>query len=311
MMFRTKFIDKQLRFGAGAHISTDDIPEGTQNFWLTTGSQDISGPKHFLDGVATNGNIYINYGGPDRNSYLYFYDNNSPTGAHIRWNDAWGQFTVNKSFYSSGTLAAGGNIMAYGSTIYINLTGPDRDSYLYFYENGSATGAYLKWDNADAQFEFSHDLQVNGDLDVSGNITQDDTPVSGFSNSGVDITSTIESYGNGTQYTGLSITLAPGTWLITHKILISAVDAIAGHYAVFVWLEDGSYIVSGSYCAQKFYIDAGGHELVELTATTIYTCASTKTITVWGSNPDELDTCRFAGDWGLVGAHLRATKVSG
>ena len=118
-----------------------------------------------LQGVTNIGNIttkdikaqnfYINYDGPDGDSYLYFYENSSQQGAYLRWVEGTTAFYLSHSLSSAGILKA-------GSDIYINYNGGEGDSHLYFYENTSQTGAYLMWDDNPGEFVLSHDLNVGG-----------------------------------------------------------------------------------------------------------------------------------------------------
>lgn len=49
-----------------------------------------------------NNLIYLNYGGPDRSSGIYFYDNTSPTNKYFAWDDGNSRFTVNANLHSTG-----------------------------------------------------------------------------------------------------------------------------------------------------------------------------------------------------------------
>ena len=47
------------------------------------------------------------------------------------------------------------------SNIHINNSGPDGDSFVYFYDGGSPTGQSLQWDDSENEFSFSADITVN------------------------------------------------------------------------------------------------------------------------------------------------------
>lgn len=64
----------------------------------------------------------------------------------------------------------GANLIA-NLNMYINYDGGETDSYLYFYEGGSAGGAYLKWDNGDSRFELSANTYINGICTVLNTLT--------------------------------------------------------------------------------------------------------------------------------------------
>lgn len=117
--------------------------------------------------LLVDDNAYLNYSGPDGDSYLYFYDNSSPTNRYLRWNNTYNRFDFSTSLQVQGSILCEGNA-------YLNGDGPDGDSYLYFYEGGSTTGAYLKWDNGTTRHEFSHAVYVTSDLRVGGSIVGED-----------------------------------------------------------------------------------------------------------------------------------------
>jgi hypothetical protein len=116
---------------------------------------DFSNDLHVSGSSKISKNIYINADGPDADSYLYFYDGSSETGAYLMWDESEGVHTFGNR--------AGVN----GNAFYINLNGPDGDSYLNFYENSSRAGAYLMWDNTDNRFEFNQDLYIEDVLTLN------------------------------------------------------------------------------------------------------------------------------------------------
>ncbi len=107
------------------------------------------------DIYALDGDIYLNVDGGDKDSFLYFYDGGSPTGKHLKWDDANDNFEMNDSLYlPGGSLNAGDNVA-------INYDGPNGDSFLYFYEGGAVTGARLMWDDDPGTFKFNHPLDMD------------------------------------------------------------------------------------------------------------------------------------------------------
>ena len=120
--------------------------------------------------ILADSNLYINYGGGDGNSFLYFYDGASPTGQYIQWDNG------NTRFYLSNKLRVNGYAFVSGpvynnSNYYANYSGPDGDSFLYFYADSSATGKHLKWDETDTRFEVDDDLFTSGDFIANGNLS--------------------------------------------------------------------------------------------------------------------------------------------
>jgi len=60
--------------------------------------------------------------------------------------------------------AENGNILILNDAIYIKAIGPDGDQYIYFYDGGSPTGAYIKWNDALQQFEFYPKIFVQNQM---------------------------------------------------------------------------------------------------------------------------------------------------
>ena len=153
--------------------------------------------------VEDDGNMYINYSGPDNDSFIYFHDGSSATGKWLQWADSYveiagGAFNFNASLVVDGDVyikkTAGDPFLGFGdagSTLqayliyesspddrfavnkslriisgdllsegnaYLNWGGGDADSFLYFYNNTSNTGAYLQWDDSADEFVLSDGL---------------------------------------------------------------------------------------------------------------------------------------------------------
>lgn len=108
-------------------------------------------------GLRSDGNIWMNYDGPDGDCYLYAYDASSESDEWLKFANTADRWELSNDLYVTGY------VYATGTNIRINYGGPNSDSYLYFYHNGTA-GAYLKWDEAVDGFETSHSLNVVGIL---------------------------------------------------------------------------------------------------------------------------------------------------
>ena len=147
----------------------------------------------------------------------------------IGWNDIYNtdgdmvraQNNITTGYLFANTVSASGNFFG------INVDGPDADSWIYFYDNASPIGQWLKWDDGDNRFELSTDLYVQGDIIASGNVSVSflgltDTPGSyaGYSASGVRVNTGmtgLEFYdtggtGGGGSTTFLGLTDTPGTY---------------------------------------------------------------------------------------------------
>lgn len=103
-------------------------------------------------GLGSSENLYVNYDGPDADSYLYFYDNGGRMGQWLRWLDA------SNYLQTSADLRVGGNLRADGD-LYVNYDA-DGVGNVYFRENGDQTGRYLRWENTNSRFEFNDGVYI-------------------------------------------------------------------------------------------------------------------------------------------------------
>jgi hypothetical protein len=134
--------------------------QNVTNHGNTTSHEIIAGT------LSSNGNIYVNKNGADGDSFIYFYDGGSPTGQSLKWQDS------NSRFYMTGALQVNsgiiGSYLASNGAAYVNYDGPDGNSFLYFYEGSSATGAYLEFVNTPTMFQLSHSLSTPGSILADG-----------------------------------------------------------------------------------------------------------------------------------------------
>jgi hypothetical protein len=165
-------------------------------------------------------NVYINYDGPEGDSYLYFYDTDSPVGVYIEWDNSTNRFIISKSLYVDGEFISISCLTA--SQVYsngnmcVNRNGPDGDAYIYFYDGDSPTGRSLKWNDALFRFEFDESLCVDGDVQLSG-----DLGVSGSINAN---TITISSSGSILKSLNIVNNLQVGESLIADHNTLSNLD---------------------------------------------------------------------------------------
>ena len=121
-------------------------------------------------------NVYVNYNGPEGDSYIFFYDNSSYAGAYLQWDDSTERFTFNKALQTNSFLRVdnyadiAGQLYGRGN-VHVNYGGPDGDSYIYFYEGGSSTGSYIRWDDSENEFYFNKNVRILGLLECDSNIT--------------------------------------------------------------------------------------------------------------------------------------------
>lgn len=161
------------------------------------GAQDLTDVNLFeAETIRSNGHIYVNYDGPDTGvGSVYFYEDGSPTGERLYFDNSWDAFRFTDAVYAEGYFISTDGVMAaayypywsggdylkfgnyaqasmlyidgatkearfYGTARYSNYGGADADQFLYFYEDGSATGESFKWDDGDDRFELSDDLYL-------------------------------------------------------------------------------------------------------------------------------------------------------
>jgi len=79
--------------GTNSHSDIDTaIADHPHQDVQTTASPDFV--KVTANTIESNGNIFINYDGPEGDGILYFYDGGSPGGAFIRWDDSEDEFVL-------------------------------------------------------------------------------------------------------------------------------------------------------------------------------------------------------------------------
>ena len=70
----------------------------------------------------------------------------------------------------SGGDITGETISASGTGMFINSNGPDRDAYLYYWNNSAPDDRFLRWNNGSDVFELNDDIIIIGGITASGNI---------------------------------------------------------------------------------------------------------------------------------------------
>lgn len=102
------------------------------------------------------------YGFPpaDEDSYIYFYEGGSATGAYLKWEDDFSRHEFSHGLHVGLDLTVSGDIK--GNNLYLNYDGPDGNATIYFYDGASPTAGFLRWDEFGAKFLFSTDLDVVG-----------------------------------------------------------------------------------------------------------------------------------------------------
>jgi len=142
--------------GANTSATLDNVCD---NGSLTDNTIQISGSLAVSGSIRTNTNIYVNHNGPyDGDSFIYFYNEGSATGEYLKWDDAADRFEFSDDCEITGSLSTTSYVQNQDGRSYLGSS--EKDSYRYFYENGSTEGAYLMWDDSSGSFSMNHGLNV-------------------------------------------------------------------------------------------------------------------------------------------------------
>lgn len=127
----------------------------TDDFTVTSGAVSIK------DGGVAHNSLYGLQGGTT-NEYYHL-----TSAQHTELTEWMGVAILSDdgSLYLEGGEFEAGVIFSDGN-VYVNYDGSDGDSYLYFYDGGSASGRFLQWDDVHtimgSGFVFSGNVAVNG-----------------------------------------------------------------------------------------------------------------------------------------------------
>ena len=152
----------------GQSLMWDDTP----GEFVLSADLNVSGSVSGTD-VFASGDVYVNAGGGDATSYVYFHDGASDTGQYLRWNDTSSRLELSTETLVDGLLRVSGSVAVYGGAVYINYDGPDGDSNLYFYDASTYNTQYLRWDDVPGEFVLSADLNISGDIEATNAVFTD------------------------------------------------------------------------------------------------------------------------------------------
>jgi hypothetical protein len=116
--------------------------------------------------------MFVNYDGPDGDSRIYFWENNSPTDEYIGWNETSDKFWVSDQLDVAADLVVWGDGIIYGSgglslTYDLDVNGNDIDI-------GDAGGfSGIKFDPSSTQLEFWIDGVQVGHIGTDGAYVDD------------------------------------------------------------------------------------------------------------------------------------------
>ncbi len=101
-------------------------------------------------------------GNSEADHFVFFYDNGSPTGESLMWNDAEDRFGFSEDVDVLGYLYA--NSVWPRGNLYLNSSGPDGQSAVFFWEDGAPNNRYLMWLDSEDHFYMNDDLLLTGTL---------------------------------------------------------------------------------------------------------------------------------------------------
>jgi hypothetical protein len=148
-------------------VNTDDLVVDTSAGYV--GVNDAT-PSYYLDVNGTGRFVNTLYadGGVNTTSGNLTLDSTGGTTQVADNLDVTGNTTSTSGYADFGSYLRASEIRSEGD-IYANYDGTDGDSNVYFYEGGSPTGEYLRWDDASgygdgAGFYLSDDLELAGNI---------------------------------------------------------------------------------------------------------------------------------------------------
>src|SRR5262249_38794342 len=135
----------------GASIQWDD----PNNRFYTSHGLYVNGVLRTQGGAVIGGNqVTVGSNGPDQDQLIAFYEDGSPRGEYLQWDDS------DDLFHFSDDVRIGRNAIVPGNSLSLGALGAETTQSLYFFNNGSPTGESIAWDDAQDRFEVSDDLVV-------------------------------------------------------------------------------------------------------------------------------------------------------
>ena len=117
----------------------------------------------FSNDLGLAGNLYIGFN-DDFNDDTIFFDSGSE---YLRWDESAGQFVFSAPVSLPGQS---------GQFEDLFLGTSEGDKSIYFFEDGNATGEYLRWDDSRDNFVFSDSVEIDLGLLLSGALFMDNEP---------------------------------------------------------------------------------------------------------------------------------------
>ena len=92
---------------------------------------------------------------------IYFFEDDSPTGEFLRWDDSVDRFALSDDLSVQNSLFISDDLNVQNS-LFIGAANSDHS--IYFHAKNSSAGEYLKWDASEDLFEVSDSLRIQGNV---------------------------------------------------------------------------------------------------------------------------------------------------
>jgi|GEM_PF-2436499 hypothetical protein len=230
-------------------------PTGASIQWDDTNNRFHVSNGLFVDGaLRTNGfatiggpQIVVGANGPDQDQILAFYEDGTPQGEYLQWDDS------DDLFHLSDDLRVGGDLTVSGDDLFMG-GGADTTLRLNFFNGGSPTGEIFQWDDAQDRFEMTDELAVSGPLRVGSTTTAPATynTIGGGTPTSADISAISDLY--------VAADLEVGS-----QLYFTATDYLQGGSPSGI-LTSGNFTVGGNMFAQgqRLFLDSTGANLAYL-----------------------------------------------
>lgn len=137
--------------------------------------------------VLADGNLNLNYNGPDGDSFIYFYDSGTSFGEYLKWDDGDDRFEFSDDLYIDGDLTAISGEFSRSVTVDEHIYAEDiqvqggtkkarlwtDDTYIHLTDPVYGVAAIRIWANSKNVY-FSNDILVGASIHGDGNLYLND-----------------------------------------------------------------------------------------------------------------------------------------
>lgn len=226
--------------------------------WDETNSRFYVSNGLFVDGaLRTNGfasiggtQIVVGANGPDQDQIVAFYEDGTPQGEYLQWDDS------DDLFHISDDVRVGGDLSVTGDDLSMGVIGAETTQRINFFNNGSPTGEQLQWDDAQDRFEMTDEVAALGPLRIGSTTTA---------------SVTYNTFGGGTpessDISALSDLYVAADLEVGSQIYFTATDYLQAHGTAGSGIETaGPFTVGGNLFAegQRLFLDSTGANVAYL-----------------------------------------------